>query len=124
MAKGHPKSGGRKAGTPNKATRDVQQKLEALGCDPFDLLAKIVMGDWKGLGYEEENFVVAFTADGNAIEKERISLQDRKDAAKELAQYIAPKRKALEHSGSIDSGDRPLEKLSSAEVQALLEQKP
>ena len=40
---GLPKTGGRKSGTPNKRTLDLAQKLEALGCDPIEGLARIAM---------------------------------------------------------------------------------
>lgn len=123
-AKGKPKTGGRVRGSPNKPTQDLLQKCADLGCDPFDILQRIAMGDWEGLGYEEANFAVSFTADGNAIERERITLQDRAKAASELCQYLYPKRKALENSGSIGNDDRPLEPLTNAELKALLEKKP
>jgi len=31
-----------------------------------------------------------------------------KDAYKELAQYVAPKRKAIEHSGQVETNKEPL----------------
>ena len=40
---GLPKTGGRKKGTPNRATLVVQEKLEAIGCDPLTELGKIAM---------------------------------------------------------------------------------
>ena len=40
---GSPKTGGRQAGTPNKRTLDVIAKLEALGCDPIEGMARIAM---------------------------------------------------------------------------------
>ena len=33
--------GGRSAGTPNKRTAEVRERLDALGCDPLEGLAKI-----------------------------------------------------------------------------------
>jgi hypothetical protein len=68
--------GGRSAGTPNKRTQDVIERLEALKCDPIEGMARIAM-------------------DANNPPE----LRGRMFA--ELAQYIAPKRKALEHSGEI-----------------------
>lgn len=35
------KTGGRTAGTPNKRTADLAERLEALGCDPLKGLARI-----------------------------------------------------------------------------------
>jgi hypothetical protein len=66
--------GGRRRGSPNKSTLDVIDKLAALHCDPITGMAKLVMDK------------------SNAPE-----LRGRMFA--ELAQYVAPKRKALEHSG-------------------------
>ncbi len=70
MARGR-KTGGRQLGTPNKRTQEVIDRLEALGCDPIEGMARIAMDD------------------GNPIE-----LRGRMFA--ELAQYVAPKRRAIE----------------------------
>lgn len=70
------KTGGRATGTPNKATQLIIDKLDALGCDPINGMAQIALDKC------------------NAPE-----LRARMFA--ELAQYIAPKRKAVE----IDTGD-------------------
>lgn len=40
---GHPKTGGRRKGTPNKATLAVTERLFALGCDPLEGLASLAM---------------------------------------------------------------------------------
>jgi hypothetical protein len=66
--------GGRQRGSPNKRTLEVIDKLAALRCDPITGMAKLAM---------DRN---------NAPE-----LRGRMYG--ELAQYVAPKRKALEHSG-------------------------
>jgi hypothetical protein len=42
---GLPKTGGRKKGTPNKATLAVAEKLDALGCDLVAILAGIAMNE-------------------------------------------------------------------------------
>ena len=69
-----PKTGGRKRGTPNKRTQAIIDKLAALGCDPIEGMACLAL--------DEEN-----------------SAELRGRMFSELAQYIAPKRKAIEHSG-------------------------
>lgn len=74
MAKGK-KTGGRVKGTLNKATADVQAKLDALGCDPIAGMARIAM---------------------RAEKAKDDQLAGRMYA--ELAGYIAPKRKAIEVS--------------------------
>jgi hypothetical protein len=68
------KTGGRVKGTPNKGTVAVAARLEAIGCDPIAGMARIAM-------------------DINTPIEVRAKLYS------ELAQYVAPKRKAIEHSG-------------------------
>ena len=67
------KTGGRTKGTPNRVTLDVAERLAALKCDPIEGMARLAL--------DEEN---------------PPELRGRMFA--ELAQYIAPKRKAIEHS--------------------------
>lgn len=77
--------GGRVKGTPNRATLDVADKLRKLGCDPIEGMARIAMG---------------VDGDGNPLNPQpSIELTAKMHA--ELAQYVAPKRKAVEHSGSV-----------------------
>jgi hypothetical protein len=72
MAKGK-KTGGRVAGTPNKDNQTIMDKLAALDCDPIEGMA--------------------------IIAKESMIIKDYNtalNAFKELGQYVAPKRKAIE----------------------------
>ncbi len=77
MTGSRPKTGGRQKGTPNKATLDVVEKLAKLGCDPLAGMAKLAL--------DESN-----------------TPELRGKMMAELAQYVAPKRKAIEHSGDVD----------------------
>ena len=70
------KTGGRKKGTPNKRTQEIQTKLETLGCDPIERMARIA------------------TDEANPPEL-------RLKAYSDLAPYLYPKRKAVEQSGEI-----------------------
>jgi hypothetical protein len=70
--KGHAKWGGRKKGTPNKINSEVAELIKASGKDPFQTMIDL-------LDHQEAHI--------------------RLSAAKELAQYVKPKRKAIEHSG-------------------------
>lgn len=76
MAVGY-KTGGRQKGTLNKATVDVQATLERMGCDPIAGMARIALD-------------------------EAASPELRARMMSELAQYVAPKRKAVEHSGGTE----------------------
>jgi hypothetical protein len=62
---------GRPKGSRNKQTLAVTDRLEALGCDPIEGMAKIAMDESADLSLRAQMF-------------------------KELAQYTAPKRKAVE----------------------------
>jgi hypothetical protein len=68
------KTGGRVKGTPNKGTVAVAERLEAMGCDPIEGMARIAMDI-------------------------TTPIEVRAKLYSELAQYIAPKRKAIEYSG-------------------------
>lgn len=66
-------------GTPNKRTQDVIERLDALGCDPLEGMARLAMDE------------------ANAPE-----LRGRMFA--ELAGYCYPKRKAVELAGDAERG--------------------
>jgi len=73
--KGSPKTGGRQKGTPNKINTNVRELLDKLGCNRLEGLARIA---------EDED---------NPIEI-------RTRAYSELAQYVAPKLRAMELTGA------------------------
>lgn len=73
-----PEGAGRRAGTPNKKTLDLFAKCEALGIDPFEELLKIA----SPLNENPDH---------------------RLQALKEVCQYLYPKRKAMEVSGSLNT---------------------
>ena len=82
MALGH-KTGGRKAGTPNRKTREISELLESIGCDPIEGMARTAMD-----------------------EKHPPELRGRMYA--ELAPYLYAKRKAIELAPS-DGAGGPIE---------------
>ena len=88
------KTGGRVAGTPNKRTAEVVARLDALGCDPIEGMARIAMDE------------------ANPPE-----LRGRMFA--ELAQYVAPKRKAVEHSAEDGSASVTLSWMTRDDVREL-----
>lgn len=65
------KTGGGTAGTPNRRTAEVAERLAALGCDPIEGMARLAMD-------------------------ESVAPELRGRMFAELAQYVAPKRKALD----------------------------
>jgi len=83
------RTGGRQKGTPNRATRSFQERVEelqtaGLECDPIRVLAEIASGQ-------------RLEADGTVNEiQPTIEHRDRAKAAAELCSYMYPKRRALE----------------------------
>ena len=74
MARGTKTGGGLRTGSKNIDRLSIEAKLAALGCDPIEGLARIAID-------------------------ESIEMGLRVKCYSELAGYIAPKRKAVEHSG-------------------------
>lgn len=94
------KTGGRQKGTPNKKTQALMEKCELLGVDPFHIQLLFAKGDWKELGLPEHQ--VRFITEGGAeVLEPSISPELRQKAAKDVCEYLYPKRKALEHSMDI-----------------------
>ncbi len=89
------KTGGRKAGTPNKRTREVMDRLEELNCDPIEGMVRIAQ---------------------QAMSENNLHLAGQ--MYKELAQYVAPKRKAIEMS--TDVRDLTVEEMTDAQLDALI----
>lgn len=94
-----PKNAGRKPGTPNKKSLQLEERAAELGVDPFLFLAHFMMGDTKSLG--EEPFVDDETGEETYP---KIPLEDRREAAKELMPYLYGKRKPVDKDGD-DSSD-------------------
>jgi len=76
---------GRPRGSLSKKTLEVQERLARMGCDPIIGMA-IIAADEMSAG-----------KDGDRV------LAGRMYA--ELAQYVAPKRRAVEHSGGLEVTD-------------------
>ena len=97
MANGY-KTGGRVKGTPNKRTQDLTERLAELGCDPVEGMARLAMDpnsspDLKGRMYAE------------------------------LAQYVYPKRRAVEQT-VIDPKDEMTEEEILTKIQEILNENP
>ncbi len=117
------KTGGRKKGTPNKNTKEVMATLDAMGCNPIEGLARIAMGDapclscrdgqvtapqfyrmtklspplhWKGRDARSLNRMMVDCPNCSGTGVAIVSSELSGNMFKELAQYVAPKRKAIE----------------------------
>lgn len=77
---GHPKSGGRGKGTPNRATAELRARIEA--ADPVKVLIDVANGNVEALGATP-------------------TVDQRLSAAIHLTKKIAPDLKAVEMSGEV-----------------------
>lgn len=96
---GHHKFGGRPKGVKNKDKTCLVEKAKEMGVDPFEILLMFAKNDWEGLGYKAE-FEEKFGAGGVPCMMRIITPDIRMHAAKEAAQYMYPKKKAVEVSGN------------------------
>src|SRR5262245_47763435 len=97
MAKGY-ETGARVKGTPNKRMRDLTERLTELGCDPVEGMARLAMDpnsspDLKGRMYTE------------------------------LAQYVYPKRRAVEQT-VIDTKDEVTAEEILTKIREILNDNP
>lgn len=111
------KGGKDKGGRPVKYAKYGEKKNHALeamektGCDPFLILCNIANGDVAALG---------IVADPDNGFDPWIPPADRKDAAKEIVQYVQPKLKSVELTGGLDNNVTvDVSGLSNAELATL-----
>ena len=134
--------GGRKKGTPNKRTLEVMQRLEEMDCDTIEGMVNLARGDapclcckdgrvtipqyyklirkqmpdpkdGESLVDEADKFTVCPNCGGTGFEPIEATLSGA--MYKELAQYVAPKRKAVDITSDGD-------KLNTGVIQVPLQQ--
>lgn len=110
-----PGQGGRPRGAFNASTRRAKELSEKLGIDPIHILLLFAAGDWESLGYNGKYETKGYTKQGQEIMGLTIEPTVRCKAAAEVAQYIAPKLKAIEYTlPNMLEGKTNQEKLSLA----------
>lgn len=97
MANGRKTGGGSRKGVPNKHKASFREEIRAycasIGVDPHRFMADMIA--------DETEVVVAVADDGRAVTAPAVCKKLKFEAAKELAQYLEPKLKAIEHSGEM-----------------------
>ncbi len=83
---------GRKKGTPNKKTVELMQVLEKHSFEPGEALIYI---------YKEAQKIFEMRKKRGNLAGALTSLDRMQTAASELAQFVYPKKKAVEHTGEI-----------------------
>lgn len=96
---------GRKVGSKNKHPVGFRAELRAycdqLGVDPHKYMASIIA--------DESTIVYGVDGNGEPIVGPAAKPELKLQAAKELAQYMEPKLKAVEHSGEVEQTVRIIE---------------
>jgi hypothetical protein len=105
MARGKKTGGGSRKGIPNKHKNSFREQLRdyctSIGVDPHHYMANIIA--------DESTIVYGVDANGEPIVGPAAKPDLKLQAAKELAQYLEPKLKAIEHSGEVDHAVRIIE---------------
>lgn len=94
--KGRPKTGGRVAGTPNKKQDALLGAIrDAVGDQDYHPVVQLAL-----VATDTTMVKITETKQGKQVEFEVAKYSDelKVTAAKEVAQYVAPKLKAIEHS--------------------------
>jgi len=102
-----PQPTGRGIATQNRITLELREKAKELDCDPFEILIYFAKGDWKALGYDEP-VVSKWTNAGIEYEEHVIQPAMRLKAASDAAQYIYPKRKAIDVTQMLSEDEKSL----------------
>ena len=91
---GQPKTGGRVKGTPNKRTAAMRELIDqvAPGWHPVQWMAAIAAGTAETTG-----------PDGKLVKVEA-DMDQRITCAKEVARYVAPQLKSVEHEHAVREG--------------------
>ena len=109
---------GRAKGSKNRRTLEVEARLARLNCDPFEGMARIAMAQCPcptcngalraryvvaafGIYVDPDKGEEMTCRTGWGTGREPIAPELRGRMCAELAQYIAPKRKAVEHTGNV-----------------------
>jgi len=105
---GAPRKAGRSTGTPNKKSQLVAERIAATGLDPITAMCIIALSkdpcplcDTKGKIVVNKKSVTCPECLGRG--RRLASLELKSQVCKELAQYMAPKRKAIEVSSDPDN---------------------
>jgi hypothetical protein len=88
--KGSPKLGGRKKGTPNKATASREREIAKAGATPLDVMLK-------RMRYHDMKADAALRKQDD-VEAER-HMVAAEDAANRAAPYVHPKLASMQHTG-------------------------
>jgi len=82
--------------------KDLSLVADEIGVNPFEILLYAAGGLWQELGLTSPT-ITKVSAQGNEYEVEALPIELRIAAAKEACQYLHPKKRAIEHSGSDDA---------------------
>lgn len=95
----------RTAGSKNKRNQDLDALIDKSKLGLVDAYLAVLNGDWQALGYTEAS-VRKWLPSGIEVEEDRITLDHRMGAMKELMKYRYAQKRSVEVSGP---GGKPIE---------------
>lgn len=124
--KPRPANAGRKKGTPNKRTLEALELFQKYDCNPLEFMVLCIKGDLPCNVCRGKLKTKYRGDDGKLHERtcescygtgyEKLSPDARLKAATESAQYVWPKRKAIEHT--VDVSDKLAEMIARGRERA------
>lgn len=99
-------------GAKNKKTKDLDDLIDMSKLPLVDAYLAVLNGDWKALGYKEGT-VTKWLPAGIEVEEDRITLDHRMSAMKELMKYRYAQKRSVEVSGP---GGKPIEVVSQHQL--------
>jgi hypothetical protein len=98
---------GRQKGSLNKKTEHIFALCEKHNFDPIETLIFFATGDWQALGLDSQ-YTEKQGFQGAIVRELTISTLIMKDAAKDLIQFMYPKRKSVEHIDANGNPQKPI----------------
>lgn len=97
MAVGH-KTGGRKKGSKNKHSFQVEEIAQRYELEPFEFAMAVMNNDWKLLGFENPNKVIIGEKAGIefSIEEPNVKLAERIKCAEFASKYLYSPKQAID----------------------------
>jgi hypothetical protein len=91
---------GRPKGAKNKHTFQVEEIAHKFDVEPFEIMMRIAVGDWKFFGFDGAT-KITYTMNGIEVEELNIPMKERAQMAKEASKYLYSAKQAIEVTGEM-----------------------
>lgn len=98
------KGSGRKKNKRNARTEQTMSLADKViaetGCHPLEVLLRGAAGDWKWFGFKEKSLKI-----GKAVVRDHLTLDDRREFARDALPYCSPKLRPVDEKGNTGLSD-------------------